>query len=187
MSFVTKGTTRRVLWSALAVLLCLVVVVALPPVQTRLARAVLSRLDGVDVRLDHLTLGLSGVTVEGLRVAAPGVEASVERADVELGFWSSLARFGLDVERVRIDGVDVRVVPVPGEKPAQTAGPREPSAGVRSRLPAGSPCNHPRTSRSRDRGSSRSTPSARARRLRCGSRRAPRRAATARPSRRARS
>jgi len=130
MSFVTKGTTRRVLWSALAVLLCLVVVVALPPVQTRLARAVLSRLDGVDVRLDHLTLGLSGVTVEGLRVAAPGVEASVERADVELGFWSSLARFGLDVERVRIDGVDVRVVPVPGEKPAQTAGPREPFAGV---------------------------------------------------------
>src|SRR4029079_19110959 len=130
MSFVTKGTMRRVLWSGLAVFLCLVVVAALTPVQTRLARAVLSRLDGVDVRLDHLALGLSGVTVEGLRVAAPGVEASVERADVELALWSSLARFGLDVERVRIDGVDVRVVPVPGEKPAQTAGPREPLWGV---------------------------------------------------------
>ena len=121
---------RRVLWSALAVLICLIVVAALPPVQTRLARAVLSRLDGVDVRLDRLAAGLGGVTVQGLRVAAPGLEASVERADVDLAFWSSLARFGLDVEQVRIDGVDVRVVPVPGEKPPPAGGTREPFAGL---------------------------------------------------------
>ena len=121
---------RRVLWSALAVLLCLIVLAALPPVQTRLARAALSRLDGVDVRLDYLAAGLGGVTVEGLRVAAPGLEASVERADVDLAFWSSLARLGLDVEQVRIDGVDIRIVPVPGEKPAPAAGPHEPFAGL---------------------------------------------------------
>ena len=90
----------------------------------------LSRLDGIDVRLDYLAAGLGGVTVEGLRVAAPGLEASVERAEVDLAFWSSLARLGLDVEQIRIDGVDVRVVPVPGEKPAPAAGPREPFAGL---------------------------------------------------------
>jgi len=130
MPFVRKANVRRALWGALAVLLCLVVLAALPPVQLRLARAVLSRLDGVDVRLDHLAVGLGGVTVEGLRVAAPGLEATVERADVDLAFWSSLARLGLDVEQVRIDGVDVRVVPVPGEKPAPAARPREPFAGL---------------------------------------------------------
>ena len=130
MSFVTKRTMRRALWSALAVLLGLIVLVALPPIQTRLARAVLSRLDGVDVQLDHLAAGLGGVTVEGLRMAAPGLEASVERADVDLAFWSSLAHLGLDVENVRIDGVDVRVAPVPGQQPAPAAGPREPFAGL---------------------------------------------------------
>jgi hypothetical protein len=131
MSFVQKGTMRRALWGALAVLLCLIVVAALPSVQTRLARAALSRLDGVDVRLDYLAAGLGGVTVEGLRIAAPGLEASVERADVDLAFWSSLARLGLDFEQVRISGVDVRVAPVPGEeKPVSAAGPREPFAGL---------------------------------------------------------
>ena len=130
MSFVRKANVRRALWGALAVLLCLIVLAAMPPVQTRLARAALSRLDGVDVRLDHLAAGLGGVTVEGLRVAAPGLDASVERADVNIAFWSSLARLGLDVEQVRIEGVDVRVVPVPGEKPAPAAGPREPFAGL---------------------------------------------------------
>ena len=130
MSFVKKGTMRRALWSALAVLLCLIVLAALPPVQTRLARAALSRLDGVDVRLDRLAAGLGRVTVEGLRVAAPGLDASVERADVDLAFWSSLLRLGLDVEQIRVAGADVRVVPVPGEKPAPAAGPREPFAGL---------------------------------------------------------
>ncbi|HUL80697.1 MAG TPA: DUF748 domain-containing protein, partial [Gammaproteobacteria bacterium] len=120
---------RGALWGALAVLLGLIVLAALPPVQTRLARAVLSRLDSVDVRLEYLAAGLGGVTVEGLRIAAPGLEASVERADVDIAFWSSLARLGLDLENVRVNGVDVRVAPVPGEAPPPTAAPREPFAG----------------------------------------------------------
>src|SRR5215831_12634230 len=132
MSFNTKGALRGALWIALAILVTVIVAAALPPVQTRLARAVLSRIDGVDVQLDRLAAGFGGVTVEGLRVQAPGLDASVQRARVDLAFWSSLARLGVDVQRAQIDGVDVRVVPLPAAKRTTSVSPREPFPGLRS-------------------------------------------------------
>src|SRR5262245_41351138 len=138
MSVVTKATLRRALWIALAALVCSIVTVSLPPVQTRVARAVLSRLDGVEVDLDYLAAGLGGVTVTGLRVDAAGLAARVESVDVDIAFWSSLARLGLDVEQVKIRGVDLRATPVPDEKTVVASAPREPFAGLArlARLPA---------------------------------------------------
>ncbi len=165
---------RRALWGALAVLLCLFVAAALPPVQTRLARAVLSRLDGVDVRLDHLAVGLSGVTVEGLRVAAPGLEASVERADVDIAVLvvaravRARHRAGPDRRRRRSGRAGSGREAAAGCRPARAVrGPRpsraptetHPRACARGGRPSRT-CNHPRTSRSRGPGSSRSTRSA---------------------------
>jgi hypothetical protein len=122
---------RRAGLIALAVLLCLIVAASLPPVQLRVARAALSRLEGVEVRLDYLWAGFGGVTVEGLHVAAPGLDASVARADVDIAFWSSLTRLGLDVRQVRVQGVAVRVARQPSDASAAPASrPREPFAGL---------------------------------------------------------
>ena len=82
MSFTTFRALRRAVLIALAALLSLVAAASLPTVQLRIARAALSRLDGVHVGLDYLWAGPRGVTVEGLSVAAPGLDASVERVDV---------------------------------------------------------------------------------------------------------
>ena len=70
-------------------------------------------------------------TVEGLRVAAPGLDASVERVEVDVALWSSLARLGLDVERIRIARRRAfESCPQPATDPAQPSGPREPFAGL---------------------------------------------------------
>jgi hypothetical protein len=129
MSFVAKRELRRAGLIGLAVVLFLIVVVSLPAVQLRIARAAFSGLDGVDVGLDHVWAGPRGVTVDGLRVAMPGLEASVERLDVSLALWSSLTRLGLDVERVEVRGVDVRVTPTDAA-PAPPSAPREPFGGL---------------------------------------------------------
>jgi hypothetical protein len=129
MSFVGNRALRRAGSIGLAVLLFLIVFASLPAVQLRVARTVLSRLDGVDVGLDYLWAGPSGVTVEGLRVAAPGLDASVERIDISLALWSSLTRLGLDVERVAIRGAEVRVTPEPSDT-ASSSSSREPFGGL---------------------------------------------------------
>src|SRR5262245_48955499 len=131
MSFVANRALRRAGLIGLAILLFLIVVASLPAVQLRITRFALSRLDGVDVGLDYLWAGPRGVTVQGLRVAAPGLDASVERVDVGLALWSSLTRLELDVERVEIRGVDVRVTPQPSDAaPAPPSALREPFGGL---------------------------------------------------------
>src|SRR5262245_59176757 len=130
MSFVANRALRRAGLIGLAVLLFLIVVASLPSVQLRIARVALSRLDGIDVGLGYLWAGPRGVTVRGLRVAAPGLDASVERVDVGLALWSSLTRFGLDVERVEIGGAEVRLTPQPSDTgPAPPSAAREPFGG----------------------------------------------------------
>ena len=91
--------------------------------QLRIARVALSRLDGVEIGLDYLWVGPRGATAQGLRVAAPGLDASIERVDVGVALWSSLTRLALDVERVEVRGVEVRATPGSSD-----AGPAPPSA-----------------------------------------------------------
>ncbi len=115
MSFVANRMLRRAGLIGLAVFLFVVIATSLPAVQLRIARAALSRLDGVDVGLDYLWAGPRGVTVEGLRVAAPGLDASAERIDIGVAVWSSLTGLALDVARVDISGVEVRLMPEPSD------------------------------------------------------------------------
>ena len=67
------------------------------------------------IDVDYLWAGPRGVTAEHIRVAAPGLDANVERVDVRVALWSSLTRLSLDVEHVQLRGVEVRVSP-PAER-----------------------------------------------------------------------
>ena len=104
-----RSRFRRVATGALTALLLLGVLLALPPVQVRLARAVLGGLEGVDVELDSLWAGPNGVALEGLRLESPGLGVTVEAADIDLAFWSSLFGLRLDVENAALRGTNVRI------------------------------------------------------------------------------
>jgi hypothetical protein len=85
----TPRLRKRVL-VATAALGVLAVVVLLPPVQTALVRSVVGRVDGVDIEIGRVSAGPWGASVDSLRVAAPGIDIDVPRAELDLGFWSSL-------------------------------------------------------------------------------------------------
>lgn len=139
MSFAKRRALRRAALIALGVLVCLVGVSSLPSVQLRIARAVLGRLDGVGIELDYVWAGPRGATVEGLRIDAPGLQAGVRRADVDVAFWPSLRRLALVVDRVEVQGVEVIATARSSEaEPASSPGSREPFAGLArvARLPA---------------------------------------------------
>lgn len=109
--------TRRRLMRALAAVLLtavlLLVVLLLPPVQTALVRGLVGGVDGVDIAIDRVAAGPWGAAVEGLHLTAPGIDIEVPRAEVDLGFWSSLGRLSLVVERATASGIQVRIGNLP--------------------------------------------------------------------------
>ena len=130
---------RTAALAALAIVLCLVVLLALPPVQLRLVRLFASWLPSdTQVQLGYVWAGPRGVDLRDLHVAAPGFAIDVARADVDLAFLSSLARLRLDISNARLDGVDVRIETA--SNAVDAGAPREPAtfAGLRPilRLPA---------------------------------------------------
>ncbi|HSN53094.1 MAG TPA: hypothetical protein VLT32_00410, partial [Candidatus Sulfomarinibacteraceae bacterium] len=120
----TRQLRRRILVAAALLAVLVVVVLLLPPVQTALVRGVVGGADGVDIALGRVAAGPWGATVEGLHLAASGIDIEVPRAEVDLGFWSSLGRLSLDVEGVTASAIRVRIGRLP-ERPAVTREPSE--------------------------------------------------------------
>jgi len=102
---------RRILVVALVVIVAVVVVLLLPPVQTAVVRSVVGGIDGLDFDVDRVWAGPWGGSLEGLSLSGPGVEVSLERADANLAFWSSLGHLALDLESASASGVDIRLGP----------------------------------------------------------------------------
>ena len=109
----TRQSLRRILVAVVLVAACLVVVLLLPPVQTALVRSLVGGIDGADITLERVSAGPWGATIDSLRVAAPGIDIEVPRAEVDLGFWSSLGRLSLVVERATASGIRVRIGRLP--------------------------------------------------------------------------
>ncbi len=126
-------------WVVLATaLLCLLAVLALPPTQLAIARAVLRSAGGADSTVGYLWAGPRGIALENLQLTLPGIVARIGRADVDFAFWSSLLHLRVDVERATITGLDVDLSAVertPKSAPATQEAP--PFAGIRNnaRLP----------------------------------------------------
>jgi hypothetical protein len=130
---------RRAWLAALVALLCLVVVGSLPAVQLRLVRSVVGT-DGA-IALGYVHAGPRGIAVRELHVETPAFGLSVERADVDFAFWSSLAHLRLDIENATLAGVDVRVTAVESEAaelPTEDVSARARFDGLKAeaRLPA---------------------------------------------------
>ena len=103
------------------------VLLGLPPIQ-RVYHSNSSRNGaGVDLELGYVWAGPRGVDASNVRVVMPGLALSVERVDVDIAFWSSLTRVGLDVRRAAVRGVDVRVEPAQPAAGAPVTAPRQPT------------------------------------------------------------
>ncbi len=116
---------KRVLVILLVVLVVLVVAVLLPPVQIVLLSAVVGGIEGVEFGVDRVWAGPWGGEVEGLRVQAAGLEMTVERAEADLAFWSSLSHLSLDVEEASASGVDIHIGPFAETGQAEASEPFE--------------------------------------------------------------
>ncbi|HEY7673451.1 MAG TPA: hypothetical protein VIC71_14680, partial [Gammaproteobacteria bacterium] len=103
----TKRRLRKGALIALIVVAGLGVLLALPPIQVRLARAFIGDLAGVTVELGSLWAGPNGIDIGALRIERPGFEVTVEEATIDFAFWSSLAGLRLDIEAAELGGVDV--------------------------------------------------------------------------------
>ena len=106
-----RSRLKRILVVALGILAVLVVLLLLPPVQTALVRSAVRGVEGVEIDVGRVSAGPWGGEVEGLRVQVPGLEITVERAEADLAFWSSLGHLALDVEQAVAKGVDIRIGP----------------------------------------------------------------------------
>ncbi|MGD9253246.1 MAG: hypothetical protein PVG92_04875, partial [Holophagae bacterium] len=115
----TRQLRRRVLVGAAALGL-LAVVLLLPPVQTALARGVVGGVDGVDIEIGRVSAGPWGASVDSLRVAAPGIDIDVPRAELDLGFWSSLGRLSLVAESATASGISIRIGNLPERTDTET-------------------------------------------------------------------
>jgi hypothetical protein len=126
----------------LGLVVTLVLVLALPPIQLTLARAFFGDLDGADIELGFLWVGPRGVALEGLRVEAPGFVISVEAADVDLAFWSSLLGLQVDIESLDVRGGAARIdraamiaaAAVPADAAAAEAAAPAPFTGLAASL-----------------------------------------------------
>jgi hypothetical protein len=116
---------KRVLVILLVVFVVLVVAVLLPPVQNVLLSAVVGGIEGVEFGVDRVWAGPWGGEVEGLRVQAAGLEMTVERAEADLAFWSSLSHLSLDVEEASATGVDIHIGPFAETGQAEASEPFE--------------------------------------------------------------
>jgi hypothetical protein len=112
-----------------------VVVGLLPPVQTALVRSVVGGIEGAEIELDRVSAGPWGATIDSLRVAAPGIDIEVPRAEVDLGFWSSLGRLSLVVEHATASGVRVRIGNLPERTDVETEPVGFSGFGSLARLP----------------------------------------------------
>ncbi|MEE4273667.1 MAG: hypothetical protein V2I67_18475 [Thermoanaerobaculales bacterium] len=108
----TRQLRARIL-VVVAALAVLFVVVLLPPVQTALVRGLIGGTDGVDIEIGRVWAGPWGASVESLRVAAPGIDIEVPRAELDLGFWSSVGRLSLVAESATASGIRIRVGNLP--------------------------------------------------------------------------
>ena len=111
---------RRRILVVVASLAVLIVVVLLPPVQTALVRSVVGGVDGVNIEIGRVSAGPWGASVDSLRVAAPGIGIEVPRAELDLGFWSSLGRLSLVVESATASGIRFRVGKLPERPDVET-------------------------------------------------------------------
>lgn len=98
---------RLILTCLGALLLGLIVLIALPPVQARLAVAVAKGVAGVQAEVGYLWAGPRGVTFRDLHVVSNGVELTIAAGNVDLASWSSLSKLELDIETAALRGVDV--------------------------------------------------------------------------------
>ncbi len=132
MNAVGTGRLRKALAVTAFLLACLVALLALPPIQRIIARAVANGA-GVDLEIGYVWAGPRGVDASNVRVVMPGLALSVERVDLDIAFWSSLTHAGLDVRRAAVRGVDVRVEPAtqPASDEPVSAPANQPFAGLR--------------------------------------------------------
>ena len=82
MSADTSRRLRITALAALATLLALAILLALPPVQLRLVRLIANSVDGIELELGYLRAGPRGVELNDLRVevAAAGLAIAVVTA-----------------------------------------------------------------------------------------------------------
>ncbi len=102
---------KRLLVVAAAILAILVVLLLLPPVQTALIRAAIAGVDAADLDIGRVSAGPWGGSIESFELRSPGLEISVERADADIAFWSSLGHLALDLDKVSATGVHIRLGP----------------------------------------------------------------------------
>jgi len=108
----TRQLRKRILVIA-AALAVLTVVALLPPVQTALVRSIVGGIEGADIELERVSAGPWGASVDSLRVAVPGIDIDVPRAELDLGFWSSLGRLSLVIENATASGVRILIGSLP--------------------------------------------------------------------------
>jgi hypothetical protein len=102
---------KRILVVGLAILAAVVILLLLPPVQTALVRSAVSGVDGMEIGVGRVAAGPWGGSLEGLSLSGSGLEITVERAEADFAFWSSLGRLALDFEQVSASGVDIHLGP----------------------------------------------------------------------------
>jgi len=120
-----RSRLKRILFVGLGILAVLVILLLLPPVQTALVRSVASGIEGTMIDVGRVSAGPWGGEVEGLRVQAAGLDVTVERAEADIAFWSSLGRLALDFEQVSASGVDIHLGPFVAQEDEAVAEPFE--------------------------------------------------------------
>ena len=120
---------RAALTRTVVIALILVAAVAaallLPPVQTALVRAAVGGVDGMTIGVDRVWAGPWGGEVRGLRLATPGFEVTVDRAEANFACWSSLGHLAFDIERASASGIDIRIGPFVAKEGEEAAEPFE--------------------------------------------------------------
>jgi hypothetical protein len=125
MSASAKASVRRAALIAAVALSLLVILLALPPVQLRLARALAGMIDGVELDLGYLWAGPRGIELKDMHfeAAAAGLGIDIAEATVDFATLSSLIGLRLDVEAATLRDVAIRVDPVARPPVAQETNP----------------------------------------------------------------
>ena len=109
MSTGAKRFLRKAALAALASLLILSILLALPPVQLRLARAIAGTVDGMELELGYLWAGPRGIELENVHLDVPAAGLSLDVAEARIDFapWSSFLSLGLTIETATLRDVDL--------------------------------------------------------------------------------
>ena len=116
-----RNALRRSVLVAGALLVCLLVLLLLPPVQLQLTRAVASRLQDVELELDYVRAGPWGLAAENVAIRLPqaNLRISAARADADLAFWRSLGSLALDFDTLELRGLDIDIEASAGDPLAE--------------------------------------------------------------------